>query len=192
MKPSRRAACDNRFFLKGAAMSLPLEIERKFLIRMPDTAALAAQPGATILHLTQTYLLSAPGLTARVRMIKQDGCVRYVRTEKRRLSDRTAIEEEYEIDEKTYRDALRVSDPERLPIKKTRYAIPYEGHVMEVDIYTFWNDRATLEIELSSEEEAFTQPPYLSVIAEVTADRRYKNAQLAKEIPLDELPPEEI
>ena len=107
-----------------------------------------------------------------------------------RRRDRTAEEEEYEIDEATYRAALRVSDPARLPIQKTRYAIPYAGHVMEVDIYTFWDDRATLEVELTDEEEEFLLPPYLSVIAEVTADRRYKNAQLAKEIPYDTLPPE--
>ncbi len=171
-------------------MPLPLEIERKFLIRMPDAACLAAQEGVRIKHMTQTYLLAPAGVTARVRRIREDGRVTYVRTEKRRLSDRTAEEEEYEIDEATYRAALRVSDPARLPIQKTRYAIPYAGHVMEVDIYTFWDDRATLEVELTDEEEEFLLPPYLSVIAEVTADRRYKNAQLAKEIPYDTLPPE--
>ena len=42
---------------------IQIETERKFLIRMPDTALLAAQPGAAILHLTQTYLLAAPVLT---------------------------------------------------------------------------------------------------------------------------------
>ena len=173
-------------------MPLPLEIERKFLIRMPDTAVLAAQPSVEIMHMTQIYLLAAPGLTARVRKIKQNGEVRYVRTEKRRLSDRTAIEEESEINEQTYRDALRMADPERLPIRKTRYAIPYKGHTVEVDVYSFWNDRAILEVELSSEDEAFSLPSYLSVIAEVTADRRYKNAQLAKEIPNDTLPTEDL
>ncbi|MBQ8351333.1 MAG: hypothetical protein IJY20_04740 [Clostridia bacterium] len=172
-------------------MPPPLEIERKFLIRMPNVDMLTAQDGVRIKHLTQTYLLAGPGVTARVRKIKEDGRVTYVRTEKRRLSDRTAEETECEIDEATYRAALRVADQERLPIHKTRYAIPYKGHVMEVDIYTFWDDRATLEVELSSEDEDFALPPYLSVVAEVTADRRYKNAQLAKEIPHDELPPEE-
>lgn len=171
-------------------MKMPLEIERKFLIRMPDLALLCAQEGVRVKRLTQTYLLAAPGVTARVRRCREDGRVTYIRTEKRRLSDRTAIEEECEIDEATYRAALRVADPARLPIRKTRYAIPYEGHVMEVDIYDFWHDRATLEVELSDEEEAFSLPPYLSVVREVTADRRYKNAQLAKEIPTDPLPPE--
>lgn len=172
-------------------MALPLEIERKFLIRMPDVARLAAEDGVRIKHMTQTYLLAPAGVTARVRRIREDGRVTYVRTEKRRLSDRTATEEEHEIDEEAYRAALRVADPARLPIQKTRYAIPYAGHVMEVDIYTFWDDRATLEVELTDENEEFLLPPYLSVIAEVTADRRYKNAQLAKEVPNDELPPEE-
>ena len=171
-------------------MKQPLEIERKFLIRMPDIAFLSAQPGARIKHITQTYLLSPAGVTARVRRVKEDGVVRYIRTEKSRLSDRTAIEREQELDEEGYRAALRVADPERLPIKKTRYAVPYEGHVMEVDIYTFWDDRATLEVELTSEDEAFLLPSYLSVVAEVTSDRRYKNAQLARAVPNDLLPEE--
>ena len=85
---------------------LPLEIERKFLIRMPDAALLAAQPGTRIKHITQTSLLSPAGVTARVRRQKEDGQVRYTRTEKRRLSDMTAIEEECELDEDGYRAAL--------------------------------------------------------------------------------------
>ena len=51
-------------------MPQPLDIERKFLIRMPDTALLAAQPGAAILHLTQTYLLAAPAV-----LLQNFGCV---------------------------------------------------------------------------------------------------------------------
>lgn len=171
--------------------SLPLEIERKFLIRMPCTATLTAQPGARIKHITQTYLLSLPGVTARVRRLEENGAVRYIRTEKRRLTNRTAVEEERELTEEGYLAALRESDPARRPIEKTRYAIPYEGHVMEVDIYTFWQDRATLEIELSNEGEGFSLPPYLSVVSEVTDDRRYKNAQLALAVPDDPLSTEE-
>ena len=166
----------------------PLEIERKFLIHMPDIDALSALPGTRIRHITQTYLLSPAGITLRVRKIREDGQTRYIRTEKRRLSDLTAEEMEEELDEDGYRAALRVADPERLPIRKTRYAIPYEGHILEIDIYAFWQDRATLEIELSSEEEAYSLPPYLSVVKEVTADRRYKNAQLARNVPSDPLP----
>ena len=71
-------------------MPLPLEIERKFLIRMPDAACLAAQEGVRIQHMTQTYLLAPAGVTARVRRIREDARVTYVRTEKRRLSEVTA------------------------------------------------------------------------------------------------------
>lgn len=163
----------------------PLEIERKFLIRMPDIATLTAQPGCRVLELVQTYLAAPQGVTARVRQCREGARLTWWRTEKRRLSDKTAIENEAEIEETTYRAALATADPTRRPIEKRRYAIPYAGHILEIDVYPFWEDCAILEVELQSEDEAFALPPYLTLIREVTADRRYKNAQLAKHIPPD-------
>ena len=58
---------------------------------------------------------------------------------------------------------------------------------MELDVYPFWQDRAVLEIEVESETEAVTLPPCLTVIAEVTADKRYKNVNLAKSVPNDDI-----
>lgn len=167
--------------------SIPLEIERKYLIRMPDTATLAAQPGVRIKHIRQTYLLSADGRSTRVREIAEGGVRRYVFTAKRRRSALTAEEEEREITRAEYERLLTTADPARQTVEKTRYAIPYGGHTVEVDIYSFWEDRATAEIELATEEEAAALPPYLTVIREVSADRRYKNAALAREIIVEEI-----
>ena len=69
--------------------------------------------------------------------------------------------------------------------------LPYRGKLLEVDLYPFWQDRAILEVELASEDETFALPDYLTVITEVTGDRRYKNVQLARSVPYDELPKEE-
>lgn len=160
----------------------PLEIERKFLIRMPDSATLLAQPGCRVIELVQTYLTAPPGVTARVRQCREGTRLTWWRTEKRRLSDQTAIENEREIDEAAYHAALATADPTRRPIEKRRYAIPYMGHTLEIDVYPFWEDCAILEVELQAEGEAFAWPPYLSRVREVTADRRYKNAQLAKHL----------
>ena len=163
----------------------PLEIERKFLIRMPVLSALEAQPGVRIKQILQTYLSTVPGITARVRCVREGTAIDYIYTEKRRLSALTAVEEECAVPAEEYELLLQKADQARRPIEKTRYVIPYEGHDMEIDVYPFWQDRAILEIELKSEDEAFLLPPYLHVLAEVSGDKRYKNVNLARELPSD-------
>lgn len=161
-------------------MQEPLEIEHKYLIRMPDTATLAAMPGARVFSITQTYLTAQEGLTRRVRARREGERTAYIFTEKERLSPLTAIERERDLSEAEYREALHSADPAATPIEKTRYAIPHASHTLEIDIYPFWEDYAILEIELASEDETVSLPPFLSVVCEVTADRRFKNVALAK------------
>lgn len=56
----------------------------------------------------------------------------------------------------------------------------YEGKYFELDIYPFWNDKAILEIELSSIDEQFSIPETIKIIKEVTDDDSYKNSGLAE------------
>ncbi len=171
---------------------MALEIERKFLIRIPDQALLSAQPGMRRLEILQTYLLAEAGISARVRRLQEGDAVHYYHTEKRRISALTAAEAEEEISAADYTAHLAMADPARRPIEKRRYAIPYGGHILEIDIYPFWQDRAILEIELDDEGEDYCLPPYLTVLREVTADRRYKNAALALAVPMDALKEAEV
>lgn len=159
--------------------SIPLEIERKYLIAKPNEELLAAQPAVRVREILQIYLTAPKGKTRRVRRICEGGQTRLLFTEKTRLTALTAREEEYEITPDRYEELLREADSTRRPIEKRRYAIPYGGRVCEVDIYPFWERHATLEIELSSEEEEPRIPPYLSVLRDVSADRRFKNVNLA-------------
>ena len=113
----------------------------------------------------------------------ENGVTRYMETRKYRVSDLRATEEEKELSKAEYEALLQLSDPALRPIFKTRYAIPYAGHTAEVDLYDFWQDRATLEVELADERELVELPPYLRVIREVSDDKRYKNVNLARELP---------
>ena len=162
----------------------PIEIERKFLIEMPSLSILAEHE-ARIKSITQTYLLPIDNETSRVRTIIEDNHVSYVKTIKRRISDLSHFEDEREISSKEYEIELKKRDKDKKTIEKTRYCIDFSEHVLEIDVYPFWNDRAILEIELSSEEESFEIPEYIKIIKEVTSDGRYKNTNLAKEIPMD-------
>ena len=164
-----------------------LEIERKYLIAYPDVAALSAFPGVTVKEIAQTYLTAPAGQTLRVRRVRTGGVTRYIETRKTRQSDMTAVEEERELTEAAYQAALSSADPQRHSIEKTRYCLPWGGHVVEVDVFPFWTDRAVAEVELQSENEPVDLPPCLSVIKEVTGDVRYRNARLALEVPFDDL-----
>ena len=160
------------------------EIERKFLIRRPAAAWLEANCQGT--DIIQTYLKAeAPGYNERVRRREGKNGVVYTHTVKRRISDLRREEQEREISEGEYRALLQRADPERRSIEKRRYVLAYEGKEFEIDVYPFWQDRAVMEIELADEAETVKLPPEIEIIKEVTRDRRYTNAALAKEIPLD-------
>ena len=162
----------------------PIEIERKFLIDMPSKSMLE-EHGAKAKNIIQTYLTPVDTETARVRMITEEKNVSYVKTVKRRISDLSHFEDEREISPEEYETELKNRDISKKAIEKTRYCIDFAGHVLEIDVYPFWADRAILEIELSSEEETFEIPDYIKIIKEVTNDGRYKNTNLAKYIPMD-------
>ena len=163
------------------------EVERKLLIAYPDIAFLQRQTGCRTLAIRQDYLLAPKGETHRVRRVQEGECVTYVETKKHRINGMRAIEEEQRIEEAAYLALLKSRDPARRSIEKTRYTLPFAGHLLEIDIYPFWQDRAVLEVELADEGESFSLPPYVTVIADVSEDARYKNVNLALQIPNDDI-----
>ena len=52
--------------------------------------------------------------------------------------------------------------------------------MVELDIYEFWSDKATAEVEIESEEQVVTLPKFIKVIADVTGDKSYSNFALAE------------
>lgn len=162
------------------------EIERKYLIAMPDPAFLEREARPS--QIEQTYLRRpAPHVTARVRKRGQDGAWTYTHTQKTRLSDLRRLEDEREIDREEYEALLAQADPNRRVICKTRWVLPWKGQEFEIDVFPFWEDRALMEIELRDENQTVELPPQIRVLREVTADKRYTNASLSKEIPVEDL-----
>ncbi len=154
------------------------EIERKFLIKYPDIRVLEAVKDMKKLEIEQTYLLDR----RRVRRIREGERLTYIVTYKEKITDITRIEQESEITAAEYEELLQLRDPVRHTVKKTRYCLPSEGKLFELDIFPFWDDRAFLEIELKAEDEEFAIPPFIEVIKEVTDDKRYRNSALALKI----------
>ena len=77
-------------------------------------------------------------------------------------------------------ERLREADPDRRTIQKERYCLADGNQYFEIDIYPFWNDKAILEIELSDPDEEIRFPSMIKIIKEVTEDKNYKNASLAR------------
>ena len=164
------------------------EIERKYLIRYPDVRKLLAQKDVQQWEIVQIYLtVSGPGETRRIRQVGEDGVIKYYKTFKKRQTDLSTVEDEGEIDQLEYIHLSQEQQEGCKPLNKTRYRIPYKGHILEFDLYPFWEDRAILEIELEHENEGAAIPEYVRIIRDVSADPAYKNRSLAENVVYEEI-----
>lgn len=166
-------------------MTEPLEIERRFLIHMPDLRSLADK-SSHIYTIEQTYLVCNSGTTERIRMRAEGICIQYFHTEKKPVSDETAMEWEEEISRQTYEELMGRQDTLRHPIRKTRYCLPWKTHLLEIDVYLFWQQVAIMEAELQKEGETVEIPPEIKAIREITKDGQFKNVALALHIPAED------
>ena len=162
-------------------MSQPLEIERKYLIAYPDLETLRPRCSA-VYEMEQTYLRAAPGVTARVRR-RVGEREEFFHTEKERLTDRTHVERERLVTREEYEALLLQRDEAAMTIRKTRYCLPCEGFLFEIDVYPFWQKVAIMEVELECEDQPFLMPEGITVMREVTHEKFMKNAALARHIP---------
>jgi CYTH domain-containing protein len=148
---------------------MALEIERKFLVcgEFIDQATEATE-------IVQGYLSSLPDRTVRVRVRDDKGYITV-----KGLADESGIaryEWEKEIPVDDALELLKLCEP--WPVEKTRYLVPYGGHIIEVDVFHGANSGLVMaEIELSSADEAFEKPLWLGV--EVSGDPKYYNSALS-------------
>ena len=162
---------------------VPLEIERKYLIRYPDIQRLEDLPNCEKVEIIQTYLRSEDGAEVRVRQRGRNGKYTYYRTEKRRVSATARTEIERRIKHGDYLAYLMDADPARRPIRKTRYCLMENNHYYEIDIYPEWKKQAVMELELHSDDDEIVFPEDILVIRELTGDSAYANHALALSMP---------
>ena len=167
-------------------MNDKLEIERKFIIKMPNFAFLQTMADYKKSEIVQTYLISERGCTERVRKRAFGDAVSYYHTRKQRVDAMTCIEEEKEIDRAEYDRLLLRACPASRPIIKTRHTFSFGTHTVEIDKYLWWDRIAVLEVELPSCECELNLPDFLEVIFEATGDFSLSNASLAKHFPSED------
>ena len=145
---------------------MPIEIERKFLIKE------SYKPQGKGEYIAQGYLTTQAECTVRVRIKDEAGYL----TVKGKTQGIRRSEYEYEIPLQDAKDMLKMCAN---LIEKRRYKVEYAGKIFEID--EFFGDNAGLilaEIELASENETFDKPKWLD--KEVSADARYFNSNLSK------------
>lgn len=147
------------------------EIERKFLVRGPGWK----DSGVRGRLYRQGYLPTAKGTTARVRVVQ--GKKKAYLTIKGPRHGITRSEFEYKIPAEDAEQML--SELCYASVTKTRYKVPHQGFVWEVDVFHGDNeDLVTVEVELCSEDQEFDVPAWVG--EEVTDDSRYSSAALAR------------
>lgn len=145
------------------------EIERKFLVRKDGSFKTMASSHS---HIQQGYI-QCKGATVRIRM----------RDEKAYLTIKgpssngglSRYEFEREIPVVDAQEMLKLCHGGM--VDKTRWIVPFEGHVFEVDEFHGANEGLLFaEVELADEMEDFAHPPFLGV--EVTGNRHFYNSHL--------------
>lgn len=151
---------------------MAIEIERKFLIKDNNWQE---QPGLTVTHIRQGYLISDEGRTVRVRWRNGKG---YLTVKgKPETGSIARLEYEYEIPGADAEALLLLCS--RPLIEKKRWLLANGTHTWEIDVFEGENAGLTVaEIELGSENEDFGKPEWLG--EEVTYDKRYSNAALSR------------
>ena len=156
--------------IEKKATSLHTEIERKFIVTEPPPGL----AGYSYEAIRQGYLALDPdGTEVRIR----EKGNRFFQTVKS-SGNLQRREVEVPLTRAQFEALWPLTEGRR--VEKTRYAIAFEGHVIELDVY----DGAlagllTAEVEFASLEASavFQPPPWLG--REVTEDKRYKNKNLA-------------
>ncbi|MEP1487689.1 MAG: CYTH domain-containing protein [Algibacter sp.] len=147
------------------------EIEKKFLVK-GDFKPLVVKET----RITQGYLSSVPERTVRVRIKGDKGfmTIKGIGNE----SGASRYEWEREISVEDTKALLAICEPG--VIDKTRFIVKADNDlVFEVDEFYGENEGLTVaEIELPSEDTAFSKPEWLG--EEVTGDVKYYNSMLMK------------
>lgn len=158
----------------------PLEIERKFLIKYPDINFLNSLKCCRKISITQAYLTTPKEGYFRIRKRGIGSDAVYIKTVKKKISDIKRIEIENYISELEYYTYLEQTQYITGIISKDRYCIVDSSTYYELDVYPFWDDKATIEIELISENQPYKLPEFVKLIREVSFDKDYRNLALAQ------------
>lgn len=149
---------------------MAVEIEHKFLVN-GDSWKNDADAGT---FYRQGYLASTADSGIRVSIDGEHASL----TIKKAQSARRRLEFEYAIPKSDAEEMLTLLCAQN-QLEKTRYRIPFAGHVWEVDVFSGLNSGLVVaEVELEREDELFELPAWVG--EDVSEDERFYAMNLAR------------
>ena len=162
---------------------MSIEIERKYIISIPDFEVLKAQESYEASKILQIYLDSEEGITHRVRKREFLDRTSFTETKKIRIDKMSAIEEEREISAEDFERLSKNVKEGTRPLIKARHTFCFGDLCFEIDVYPEWVDSCIMEVELDSVGQDVCIPPFIRVIEEVTGNKKYSNSSMSKKFP---------
>lgn len=145
------------------------EIERKFLVNKDESFKTMASSHS---HIQQGYM-QCKGATVRIRL-RDDKAYLTIKGPSRN-GGLSRYEFEREIPVADAQEMLCLCHGGM--VDKTRWLVPFEGHLFEVDEFHGANEGLLFaEVELKDENEDFLRPPFLG--PEMTGNRHFYNSHL--------------
>ena len=163
-----------------------IEIEKKYIIEMPDVTSLCGMDGYSESEILQIYLRGEEGVTHRVRRRRIGDAVTFTETKKIRIDKMSATEIEGEISEERFLALSLEQKAGTRPINKTRHAFFYLGQLFEIDVYPEWKNTAIMETELAYRETIVDFPECIRILRDVTGDKSYSNAAMSRSFPKED------
>ena len=154
-----------------------MEIERKWLIDKNNIPYDLSK--VEYWNIEQAYISFSPV----IRIRKIDNKNLYVLTIKSSSKDNGLSREEYELNISKEQYNCLLSKKEGNALSKTRYRVLEGKYTLEIDVFHKELDGfAYMEVEFDNVEEAKAYNPPSFIIKELTGDKRYTNAALARGI----------
>jgi CYTH domain-containing protein/thymidylate kinase len=154
----------------------PIEIEKRFLVHTDAIIPVRSEE----VDIVQVYLKTDDGTMSRIRRRGCDQSYIYTHTIKKSTGvSGKSIEIERRISENEYLALLMNADLDRRSILKKRTCFLWNNQYYEFDRFASPYGLSILEIELDTESDNITIPPFISVIKDITGDKSYSNRSLA-------------
>lgn len=170
-------------------MTKKLEIERKFLVKLPKSWTQLAELFDNIVNIqriNQFYLKKEKDKNAARIRKTEEGLVNKTKTYytfniKEKTSDKKVHkEEERKISESDYNKYVKQADPDKRMVEKIRFVFEHKNQVFELDVFKDpLEGLAILELELDDKDDKIKLPPFLNIVKEVTKEDKYSNFNLA-------------
>ena len=159
---------------------VPNQIQKKYLVSMPDIDSILSSTLCTKSNIVQTYIMSTDKYKERrIRQRGTDGDYIYTLTEKVIIEDSSSSVREKNISQGDYISYLANSDIGLHQIRKNRFCFVDNNRYFELDVFPFSTTKALLEVKLTDKNDGIELPSFINVLDDVTDNKNYSTKALA-------------